>query len=98
MTLDGVDRGSATATPMSLTFSHATRVTVKTAGLSVSTVTLSQAAWSNSSIQIATKFRDRADAPDAPRKVAEQALVHVSPNRVEAGLLRELVCPSGGES
>ena len=45
MTVDGVDRGSATAAPMSLTFSHATWGTVKTTGLSVPKVTLKQAAW-----------------------------------------------------
>ena len=39
-----------------------------------------------------------ADATDAPRDVAEQAPAHVNPNRVEAGLLREPACPSGGES
>ena len=45
MTADGADRGSATAAPTSLTFSHATWDTVKTVGLSVSTLTLSRAAW-----------------------------------------------------
>ena len=45
MTVDGADRGSATVAPTFLTFSHATRDTVKTVGLSVPTVTLSQAAW-----------------------------------------------------
>ena len=37
VTVDGIDRGTATAVSMSLTFSHATWDTVKTAGRSVPT-------------------------------------------------------------
>ena len=43
MTVDGADRGSATAAPTSLTFSHATLDTVKTVDVNASTMALSRA-------------------------------------------------------
>ena len=93
MTVDGVDRGSATVAPMSITFSHATWDTVKTARLSVPMVALGRAAAWLEQFRSARDYCSTtvADATDAPREVPDQA-------PVEADLFREPACPSGCES